>query len=199
MGLVVTGLFISLSANAALFPRAGGFVYDDVLDITWTQDADINDVDTWDGQVAWAAGLSIADPLRSTTWDDWRLPTTTQPDSTCSDQTSDVPPQGFGTGCTGSEMGHLFNVDGINDNSPGLFTNVQSGIYWSGTAFAPDTNDAWDFNFVDGLQINDTKSDSSFAWAVRPGDVGVIPIPPTAWLLGSALGLLGWMRRRKTA
>jgi uncharacterized protein YjiK len=29
--------------------------------------------------------------------------------------------------------------------------------------------------------------------------VQVVPVPASAWLLGSALGLLGWMRRRKSA
>lgn len=33
-------------------------------------------------------------------------------------------------------------------------------------------------------------------WAVRDGDVNVIPIPAAAWLLGSALGALGLMRRK---
>ena len=37
----------------------------------------------------------------------WGLPITTQPDATCNTQSGG---QGVGTGCTGSEMGHLFNV-----------------------------------------------------------------------------------------
>jgi hypothetical protein len=26
-------------------------------------------------------------------------------------------------------------------------------------------------------------------------DVAVVPIPPAVWLFGSALGVMGWMRR----
>jgi hypothetical protein len=35
-------------------------------------------------------------------------------------------------------------------------------------------------------------------WAVHDGNPGghVIPIPATVWLCGSALGLLGWIRRK---
>jgi hypothetical protein len=28
------------------------------------------------------------------------------------------------------------------------------------------------------------------------GDIGAVPIPAAFWLFGSALGLLGWMKRR---
>ena len=98
-------LFVMASADAALIDRSGGFIYDDVLDITWAQDANINGWDTWDNQIAWAASLSLYDSVRDVTWDDWRLPTALNGDG--SDPCS-------GAGCTGSEMGHLFNVDGIN-------------------------------------------------------------------------------------
>lgn len=64
-----------------------------------------------------------------------RLPTTAQPDPSCSDY---FPCGGLslGTGCTGSEMGHLFNVDGVSMGSPGLFLNVRNDYYWSGTELA---------------------------------------------------------------
>jgi len=31
---------------------------------------------------------------------------------------------------------------------------------------------------------------------VRAGDVSAVPVPAAVWLFGSALGLLGWMRRK---
>ncbi|MBS94194.1 MAG: hypothetical protein CL799_07110, partial [Chromatiales bacterium] len=45
----------------SLIDRGGGLIYDDILGITWTQDANINGPDTWANQIAWAAGLSIVD------------------------------------------------------------------------------------------------------------------------------------------
>jgi hypothetical protein len=77
------------SANAALYDRGGGLIYDDELDITWLQDA--NYVDTsgyddaiygtdyggllkWADAVLWAESLEYYDPVRDTIWKDWRLP-----------------------------------------------------------------------------------------------------------------------------
>ncbi len=37
--LALVGLSVSLSVNAALYDRGNGLIYDDVLDITWLQDA----------------------------------------------------------------------------------------------------------------------------------------------------------------
>lgn len=39
---------------------------------------------------------------------------------------------------------------------------------------------------------------AAFAWAVHSGNVGAAaPEPAAAWLFCSALGLLGWIRRRR--
>jgi len=133
---------------------------------------------------------------------DWRLPTTTQPDASCSNPSTftGFPDQGFGLNCTGSEMGHLSNVEGITTAAPGLFDNVQTLGNWSGTEFAPSTNFAWYFNFDLGNQTIDFKIDPLSAWAVRSGDVSAPPIPEpsTILLLGSGLvGLIGWQRARR--
>ncbi len=191
---------ITLPAYAALtgvLPATTGGTdwqayYDDDLDITWAADADINGLDTWANQNTWVAGLTIGGVSG------WRLPTTAQPDSSCSNQTG-VPPQGFGLGCTGSEMGHLFNVEGISVAAPSPFSNVQSNLYWSGTEFAPNPANAWFFNFFNGSQSAGDKDGSSFvAWAVHSGNVGAVPVPAAVWLFGSGLiGLLGLARRKR--
>ena len=190
--------FVLASAQAALVDRGGGFIYDDVQDITWTQNANINGLMDWNTSVAWADSLSLYDSVRDVTWDDWRLATTLQPDASCSSQSGST---SYGYNCTGSEMGHLFNVDGISSSTMGLFTNVQSDVYWSGTEYAPITTSAWNFYFSFGFQGYDNKDIYNYAWAVRDGDVAasVVPIPAAAWLFGSGLGLLGWLRRRQNA
>jgi len=135
---------------------------------------------------------------------DWRLPATVQPDPGCSTQGnfSGVPKQGFAFGCTASEMGHLFNVDGITSGSPGpfTFTNISTtnpaNIFWSGTEFAVFATNAWFVAFSNGTQNENLKSLDFFPWAVRTGNV--VPIPAAVWLFGSGLlGLLGLSKRHR--
>ena len=195
---MVIGLAVSGSAKATLIDRGSGLIYDSDQDITWLKNANLAGTTfNWQGAVDWADDLVFGG------FDDWRLPITVQPDTTCSGQVtySGFPTQGFGVGCTGSEMGRLFNVDGISSASQGLFTDVQSGQwYWSGTLFAPDPdNGAWNFLFDLGDQSTGGKAGAvNFAWAVRPGDVLATPTPEpsTILLLASGLAGLGFFRWR---
>jgi hypothetical protein len=201
---LLTFLFIFTSADAALINRGEGFIYDDVLNVTWTQNASINGSQTWANQVAWADNYSQTHSMYGT-FDDWRLPTTGQPDPTCNQQVDPgggFPLQGVGYECTGSEMGHLFTVDGVSEDDPGPFTNLQYAYYWSGTEYAPDTDLAWSFFFVSGLQDEGNKAGSAFyALAVRDGDIAnVVPVPAAVWLFVSGLlGLFGMARRKRAA
>lgn len=181
-------------------------IYDTDLNITWLGDANFAETSgfdddggmNWTTATGWAGGLTVGG------YTDWRLPTTTQPDASCGRQKYPIgfPPQGFGFGCTGSEMGHLYNVEGITAAAPGLlFDNVQAFYYWSGTEFAPNPNGVWNFTFNIGFQFGSAKASPLFAWAVRSGDVSVspaVPEPSTMLLLGSGLvGLIGWQRTRR--
>ena len=59
------------TANAALWDRGGGLIYDDVLDITWLQDANYAGT-----TMNWADAVAWADQLVFGGFDDWRLPAT---------------------------------------------------------------------------------------------------------------------------
>jgi hypothetical protein len=211
LGFVLLCL-LSVSANAALVSRAGGLAYyDTVQDITWLANSNLADTTdfgvggiavngsmTWFTAQDWVAAMSSANYLGVS---GWRLPTSVQPDANCSLQFSG---NSGGFNCIGSEMGHLYWVDGITAANPGPFLNVPatgSGAYWTDTnCCSGGTSNAWRFLFTDGGQYYHPKEFFYFAWAVTDGDaLAVVPVPAAVWLFGSALGAMGWMRRKLPA
>ncbi len=147
----------------------------------------------------------------------WRQPATTQPDATCSSQVpagGGHPAQGWGENCTGSDLGHLYYVEGgltvgqsILADPPGIlddyFTNMQSRRgYWSGTEYAPNPSAAWNFITLNGRQGYDTRAGFNyFVWPVRPRQAAAGVSVPTlpVWglgLMGLLLAGLGWRRLR---
>ncbi len=110
------GLLSVTGAHAALTSALGGQVVNDTdLNITWLANANLAASNTfgvsginaagwmsWDTAQSWIGAMNAANYLG---FNDWRLPTTLQPDASCSYQAS-----GYvgNYNCTGSEMGHLF-------------------------------------------------------------------------------------------
>lgn len=100
---LLAGLSLSGAAQAALIDRGGGLIYDTDLNITWLADAnyaktsgyDADGLMTWQEAMDWAANLSYYDSVRGVSYDDWRLPTTLQPDSSCGLQYDPGAPYGL--------------------------------------------------------------------------------------------------------
>jgi hypothetical protein len=76
---LMAGLLVAGKSQAILIDRGGGLIYDDVLNVTWTQDANLCETlnncipgpggqMTWDNANTWAANLVFGG------FSDWRLP-----------------------------------------------------------------------------------------------------------------------------
>jgi len=176
-------------AQAVLIDRGDGFIYDNVLGITWAQNANINGSDTSGNQGAWAAGYSQTHSTYGT-FDDWRLPNMdVNGDGTIIDCTHESE-----TACRDNELGYLRNQYGVQPGASGPFTDFQSAIagapYWSGTDRSnPFFSSLWLVFFQSGFNATAPESSEYPALAVRNGDVAFLPEPSTGWLFG--LGLLG--------
>lgn len=227
--LVLDGQGLTWTADANLFKTqydADNTVVDQILDAVPT----ITDANgtrnivagdfiapvgamNWWGAMAWTQWLGMTNYGGAS---DWRLPVAPQPDATCDEQVDlggGFPLQGFGYNCTGSELGHLFYVEGmlsadqlITADPPGIlddyFTNLDTVFFWSGTELAPNPDRAFSFEGASGFQQIETKEFLDFGWAVRPGQVAAAPLPGTAvlMLLGLfGLGARGWKRRSTLA
>jgi len=170
--VVLMLVFISGAAQAALFDRGGGFIYDDVLDVTWTKNPNINSFMNWDESVAWADSLSFYDGVRDVTWDDWRLPSMdVNGDNTIVNCVSATE-----LACRDNELGYMYHQNGVTPSSNVLFSIIPYAYFWSSTEYVPDGDGAWYFGFNNGSQNSGYKTSSLYAWAVRDGDVAAIPV-----------------------
>lgn len=192
--LMVIGL--AVSAQAALVDMNDGTIYDTDTQLSWLKNAKMSGLMTWDQAVAWAASLNSGSGFAGLTG--WRLPNA-------------VPSCGINYNCTNSEMGHLYytelgNPAGSMTPNIGPFTNVDYTYYsWLGTEYAPDTTQAWDFQFS-GFQatlLKDGSDGSNCAWAVRPGARTLsTPVPAIGTvgliILGAAGLIIIGIRHRKS-
>jgi hypothetical protein len=202
--VAVAGMTWASSASATLISRGADLVYDDVLKITWTRNANLSG----STELGFAAATTWAANLVFAGFDDWRLPTVnlTTPTDTTTDcrQTSAAD-----CAASGNELGYMFyqnlaGLAGISETGTqtAVGGEVLTGIqptYWSSDKFDPSFSLAWVFNF-DGGFAGGGSLNSPFpaAWAVRSGDVAAtVPEPQTVALLLAGLGMLGWRSRRR--
>ncbi len=206
-------LCISLNSFGALYDRGNGLIYDDVLDITWLQDANYAQTSGYDTDglmTRTEAGIWVSQLIYEG-YDDWRLP-------------SAGPGPGEGYNVTTGEWGYMFSnslgnvsagtnptcyngpelclkntsfVDPITGSSKN-FLNLLPSDYWL-EELAPDTNYSWVFSASGGYQYRQAVVHNYHSWAVHDGDIGAspVPIPAAAWLFGSALVGFGLVRRIK--
>ena len=129
-------LIAALSMIVALIPAAhadslsvedyGQVLYDATTNLSWITNMDLAASDTfgvsginsygmmtWSTAEGWVAAMDAADYLG---FSDWRLPTTLEPDPTCSIQSGGV---SEGTGCTGGDNERKCDCHELEDASQG--------------------------------------------------------------------------------
>lgn len=170
-------LLFSAMSDAALINRGSGLIYDDVLDITWMQDANysITSGASASGFYNFAEASNWVDNLVFSGYDDWRLPTINPLNGTNFDfgfSFDGSTDRGFNQDPSTNELGHMFannlgntsyfSAAGVPlqagsetfkssfiDGETGALFNISDIAinYWTGVVDDPIFNAAWGFNF----------------------------------------------------
>jgi hypothetical protein len=178
------------------------------------------------GRMTWTQAHSWANGLEYGGYSDWRLAKNSPVNGTASgwnynysnNGTTDL---GYNITSTLSELSYMYyvnlglkgfvNPDGSFRSDYGVFGNGSGGgdgdvglvrnlqyLYWSGTAYEESAIvRAWVFVTDFGIQTQYDQSSGYFAWAVRDGNVTVVPVPGSVALLAGGLALLGVVSRRR--
>lgn len=99
-----------MTAQAALFDRGGGLIYDDVLNVTWLQDANYAKTSgfsgtgliTWNDADHWVKGLEYSG------YNDWRLPSINDTGSPGCDYWNSGTDCGYNVDPSTSELAYMF-------------------------------------------------------------------------------------------
>lgn len=196
--LLVAGIGTS---EATLLDRGGGLIYDDVLDITWMQDAQYAITSGYNeaGRLSWSAAVDFAsqveyyDAVRDVTLTNWRLPRTINAPGSLGYDT---------TGLT-SELAYMYYINlgyapnyshdrfdpAPTSSAYNPFFNIAYRGYWSET-LSDFSDTAWMLHFHFGSQELNGVGDEQRVWLVMDGDAATsVPEPGTLALFG--LGLVG--------
>lgn len=160
LAALVLSAGLSGAAQAALHDRGGGLIYDDVLKVTWLQDAnyaktsgyDSDGSMNWSRAMTWASELLYYDSVREVSYSDWRLPSmlvTGLIDASGGECTASSPDCGWNvktydseTGTVYSELAYMYFINLGLKSAFDTFGNFQSdyGIFRNGTYNGVDNN-----------------------------------------------------------
>lgn len=189
---------------AALYDRGSGLIYDDILNVTWLQDAayhvtsnapnvDANGKMIWQHAMDWAASVVYHDSVRNIDWSDWRLPKMQPVNGVAFNLAYNYQGQtdnGYNITSPASELSYMYhvNLNGVslvdtngnfNPGSAGIanpapFSGL-SGATWSQTNHPTDGANAFIVGMGNGHQNWFAKTNALSVWLVRDGDVAIVP------------------------
>lgn len=188
-------LLLTSHAHATLYDRSGGLIYDDVLDVTWLQDANYAMTSGYDsdGLMTWEQASNWATALVFSGYGDWRLPEIIYGQSYSSEM------QSLYRSLLGpaQQQGGLNTLATNHNDSYDLFDNITPTLFW----LSDPTNYVTQIRYpvvdmTDGTQFDAFQGNTLRAWAVRDGDVATVPEPATWAMLLAGLGLIAAGVRR---
>lgn len=210
-------LGLSSQSQGALFDRGNGLIYDDVLNVTWTQDANLF------ATIAAASPGVVSQIVAVTPTVDTH--TMTEGDFVTSNGRMDwwgarafinyLNAIEYG-GSAGWRLPHvspthefseLFNTEFggsvttyTNDANFNLFSNIQTASYAT-DAYSGRSQTVFNTSQLRTYGSGINTSNRYSVWAVADGDVGVaaVPIPAAVFLFGGGLGALGFIKRKALA
>lgn len=189
--LIATSLLAANLAQAALHDQGNGMIYDDVLNITWQQNANLAASNTFgvsginaDGTMSWTTAQSWIAAMNAANYlghHDWRLPKLTPVNRVSFNYAnSDIGTTDFGQNISGtnSELGYMFYINlGNHGDCDANGLPVGCG----------DVDAVTPLNSVGPFVNLDANNPPTF-WTGTPsplqridGDTG-LPVGPEAWV-----------------
>ncbi len=187
---------LPVTSVAELHDRGGGLIYDDVLDVTWLQDANpAGRPMDWAEALDWVANFEYFDSVRGVTWSDWRLPAANPVNGVAHDDTfstDGTTDHGYNVTSTNNELSYMYHVNlgllsyaGPNGEYPqpdfgfrtelsGPFFNLRQAERipsWTGTEYPIFDGMAYLLPFQTGFLHAGAKDFTLLVWPVRDGDV----------------------------
>ncbi|WP_159931025.1 VPLPA-CTERM sorting domain-containing protein [Oceanicoccus sp. KOV_DT_Chl] len=190
--------FLSLTANAALYDRGNGLIYDDSRNVTWMQDASYavtqhqqsgGLLGDEDGYMTWHEASSWVDNLNYGNYSGWRLAAGSEwgayEFNSLRQSLGNSSVGDFGNCSGGGDPCFLNNsfVDPVSGETISLINfrdggedgHSGTGMYWHGTSWSQnssyDVDHAWAYRMGFGNAWHFDKGISALAWAVADGDI----------------------------